>query len=144
MTLAERLRFYGKVAMIRLAHWLGCRVPRRQLPTPPPLDPQDLPGRPDLVVAPSSIPNAGLGVFAGRDFALGEIVCRYHGIRLTTLQALRTPDWRYMVLLGKKRDGRRAWVDSRPLLAVTARYINHHFDEAQRNLQTEPLPDDYE
>jgi hypothetical protein len=129
---------------VRLLHWLACRHPLPHRPDGPPVDPLTLPGQPDLLVAPSLILNAGLGVFAGRAFAEGELICIYTGIRLTTLEALRTPDWRYMVNLGKNRHGERVWIDARPTLDVVARYINHHFDLARHNVATKCLPDEAE
>lgn len=138
----EAVRFHARVSLIRLLRWLACRFPLPEPALPAALEPHGLPGRPDLVVAPSLIPGAGLGVFAGRAFAAGELTCSYTGIRLTTLQALRTPDWRYMLTLGKDRHGRRVWIDARPTLDVVARYINHHFDPARRNIATMAVPDE--
>ena len=138
----EAVKFHARVAAVRVARWLACRSPLAQPPKPAPIDPVDLPGRPDLVVEPSSIPGAGLGVFAGRAFAKGEVTCIYTGIRLTTLEALRTPDWRYLVVLGKNRRGERVWIDARPTLDVVARYINHHFEPGRRNIVPEPVPDE--
>lgn len=138
----DTVKVHARVAAVRLARWLACRVPRAQPPMPAPIDPARLPGRPDLLVAASSIPGAGLGVFAGRSFDEGEVTCVYTGIRLTTLEALRTPDWRYLVVLGKNRRGERVWIDARPTLEVVARYINHHFEPGRRNIAPEPVPDE--
>jgi hypothetical protein len=138
----ETVRFHAKVGLVRLLRWLACHYPLPLRPEGPPVDPLTLPGRPDLLVAPSLIPNAGLGLFAGRAFAKGELICFYTGIRLTTLEALRTPDWRYMVALGKNRQGERVWIDARPTLHVVARYINHQFDPARRNVETMADPDE--
>ena len=131
--------FHGRVALLRVLHWLGSRFPLPGGPTQTPADP---PGDADLRIAPSLIPGAGLGAFARRPFAEGEEVCVYTGERLSTVQAMRTPDWRYLVGLGKNSDGRRVWVDSRRTPEVLARYVNHRFDAARRNLRAEARPDD--
>ena len=138
----EAVKFHARMWLIRAVHWLACRYPLPQPELPAAIAPEDLPGRPDLQVAQSLIPNAGLGVFAGRAFAEGEVTCSYTGVRLTTLQALRTPDWRYMLILGRDRHGKRVWIDARPTVNVVARYINHHFDPARRNIRTTPRPDE--
>lgn len=130
--------FHGRVAILRVLHWLGCRFPLPSAPTPVVTDP---PTGADLLIAPSLIPGAGLGVFARRAFAEGEYVCTYSGTRLSTLEAMRTPDWRYLVGLGKNRHGRRVWIDARLRPEFPARYINHHFDVERRNIRTEAAPD---
>lgn len=136
------MAFHGKVALVRTLHWLTCRVPRDTRSLPDPVDPAQLPESPDVLVAPSTIPGAGLGLFARRRFSTGEVTCVYTGVPLSTLGALRTPDWRYLVGLGKNRYGRRVWLDARPTPLVLARYANHHFDPARRNLRTQPVPDE--
>lgn len=135
------LRFHGKVAAVRTLHWLACRRPLRGAEPPPVVDPAELPDSPDVEIAPSRIPGAGLGAFARRAFAEGEVVAVYSGVRLSTLEALRTPDWRYLVGLGRNRDGARVWLDARPVPTMLARYVNHSFDERHRNLRAEVLPD---
>src|SRR5690242_5095489 len=105
------IRFHGKVALVRLSHWLACRFPRKDTSRPSTADPGEPPSSADLRVAPSLVPGAGLGLFARRPFAEGEVVCVYDGVPLSTLEALRTPDWRYMVGLGKTRQGKRIWID---------------------------------
>jgi SET domain-containing protein len=104
--------------------------------------PGELPTSADLRVAQSLIPGAGLGVFARKSFAEGEVVCDYEGVQLSTLDALRTPDWRYLAGLGKTGEGRRIWIDAQPTPSLLARYINHHFDPAMRNIGTQPVPDE--
>jgi hypothetical protein len=133
------VRFYSEVALVRVLHWAACRYPRRAPSMP---DPVELPSSPDLLVAPSLVPDAGLGVFARRPFAEGELICTYVGHPLSTLGALRTPDWRYLAALGKDRRGRRVWVDARPDPSVIARYVNHHFVPERRNVRTESVPDE--
>nr|WP_294168695.1 SET domain-containing protein [uncultured Sphingomonas sp.] len=138
----REIRFHMRVALVRLVHWIACRYPLSTPAIATAVDPMILPGRPDLIVAPSLIPSAGLGVFAGRPFAKGEVTCVYVGVTLSMLEALRTPDWRFMVGLGKNRHGRRVWVDARPVPTVVARYVNHHFDPKRRNIRTETFPDE--
>lgn len=135
----REIRFRGKVVLVRVLHWLGTRWPRRDASAAD--SPADLPSTPDLLVALSLIQGAGLGLFARRPFAEGEVACEYVGVPLTTLQALHTPDWRYLVGLGTNSRGRRVWVDGRPATDVPARYINHSFDPAKRNIRTEADPD---
>lgn len=135
------IRFRARVALVRALHWLGTRRPRPVPLAAEPGDPAELPSTPDLRVAPSLIPGAGLGLFARRPFAEGDVVCEYVGVPLTTLEALRTPDWRYLVGLGRNSSGRRVWVDARPATSLPARYINHQFDPARRNIGTEVVPD---
>lgn len=138
------LTFQGKVALVRTLHWLACRFPRSDAAAAAPGGTAGLPCSPDLLVAPSNIPGAGLGLFARRQFAAGEVVCVYTGVRLSTLEALRTPDWRYLVGLGRNRQGRRVWIDGRPTPSVLGRYANHQDDPARRNVRTQPRPDEEE
>lgn len=102
----------------------------------------DPPGGDGLIVAPSGIPGAGLGAYADRDYEEGEIVAYYTGTRLSTLDVLRTPDWRYLLRLGKSSAGKTIWIDARTTLRVQARYINHHPDPKCRNLLLQTLPDE--
>ncbi|MGY1716804.1 SET domain-containing protein-lysine N-methyltransferase [Geodermatophilus sp. SYSU D01106] len=134
-----KFKFHSRVMLLRTLHWLGCRFPVNGRSTP---TPSELPSSPDLLVAPSRIPGAGLGAFARRPFAPGEEVSVYSGTTLSTVQALRTPDWRYVVGLGKSRKGRRVWIDARTRPEVLARYVNHHFDAERRNIRTDVRPDD--
>jgi hypothetical protein len=100
-------------------------------------------GNDALIVAPSGIPGAGLGAYADRDYEEGELVADYTGLRRSTLDVLRTPDWHYVLRLGRNRAGKTVWVDPRTTLRVKARYINHHPDPKRRNLLLQPLPDEY-
>lgn len=92
-------------------------------------------------VAPSLVAGAGLGGFAARDIAEGETVCEYRGTVLSTLQVLRTPDWTYVMGLGRDRRWRLVWVDARGDLRIAARYVNHAAPE-RCNLRVERLPDE--
>jgi hypothetical protein len=125
--------------VLRALHWLGRLAPRRVPPTP---DTAGFTGDDRVRVAPSLIPGAGLGAFAARDFAAGEVVCEYTGEVLTSLQVARTPDWAYVMGLGRDRTGRHVWLDPRAQPAAWGRYLNHHDDPARRNVVVERRPDE--
>lgn len=95
-----------------------------------------------LVVAPSLVPEAGMGLFAERDYEAGEVVCTYIGRCLSLVQLLRTPDWTYIMDCGKDRRGRRIHLDARHQPRAKAAYVNHHFDGAKVNVYCEELPDE--
>jgi hypothetical protein len=134
---ATEIRFHSRVALVRALHWLACRYPLSDASAPAPAEATEPSSGPDLLIAPSLIPDAGLGLFTRRPFDEGEQVCVYSGVPLSTLQALRTPDWRYLVGLGKGRHGKRVWIDGRPVTSAVGRYVNHHFDPGMRNIRTE-------
>lgn len=72
-----------------------------------------------LEVRASRIPNAGLGLFATRDFAAGSVLCAYTGEQLERAAAWRLPDKTYLMKLGEGR-----YVDARRSPGVLARYMN--------------------
>eukprot|EP00397_Hematodinium_sp_SG-2012_P026813 GEMP01028132.1.p3 GENE.GEMP01028132.1~~GEMP01028132.1.p3 ORF type:complete len:167 (+),score=36.79 GEMP01028132.1:620-1120(+) len=66
----------------------------------------------------STLPHAGLGLFALRRFEKME-VCSYTGTVLTTLEALRRPHKEYLMRLGPQ-----IYIDAADDTRVLARYIN--------------------
>jgi hypothetical protein len=94
-----------------------------------------------LVVAPSLVPGAGMGLFVDRDYEAGEVVCTYIGRCLTLVQMLRTRDWTYMMDCGKDRHGRRVHLDARREPRSKAAYVNHHFDRDKVNVVCDEIPD---
>jgi hypothetical protein len=95
-----------------------------------------------LIVAPSLVPGAGLGLFADRDYEIGEIVCTYIGMQLTPLQMLRTRDWTYVMDCGKDRSGRRIHIDARHQPRSKAAHVNHHFDRSKVNIVCDERADE--
>jgi SET domain len=137
-----RISFHIKNLAIRMLHRVCCLYPRddgepsENFTTPP----GGVTGNDSPMISASLIPNAGRGCFADRDYQSGEVVCEYTGTVLTTIDVLRTKDWRYMMDLGRDHAGRRVWVDARVHLGVKARFINHHFDASKWNLNSQSVP----
>lgn len=98
--------------------------PRDDYPPPP----EGRGGGESLVVKPSQIPGAGLGLFTTRRHEAHEVLCLYTGERLSRWQLLRTRNTQY---LAETADG---IICPRKHLDIKARYINHHFDPARRNV----------
>lgn len=77
-----------------------------------------------VYVQKSTIPNAGNGLFAGKDFKAGQVIIPYEGERLTLKQKVaRYPkdDAKYLLQLGKD-----VFVDAAdPAKSNMARYANH-------------------
>ena len=73
-----------------------------------------------VLVKPSTIPNAGNGLFAARDFAPGDTVCEYTGKVLTLVQALKAADSTYMM----GGFGLNVHLDARECPESMGRYIN--------------------
>lgn len=90
--------------------------------------PEGLGGGESLVVRPSLIPGAGLGLFATRRHNAYEVLCLYTGERLNRWQQLRSRDTRYFAATAA------GIICNRKYLNIKARYINHHFDPARRNV----------
>ena len=82
-------------------------------------------------VAPSTIPGAGDGLFALRDFAAGEVLADYYGEVLSFAKmALR--ENRDYIMGGF---GLNCYVDAAQQLDCPARYINDSFEPSRINAQ---------
>lgn len=86
---------------------------------------------PDLgvEVRTSRIPDSGDGLFAAREFAVGDTLGEYRGRVLSLLQATRLEDRDY--LMGGF--GINAHVDARFAVDAPGRYVNDHFDKKMLN-----------
>jgi hypothetical protein len=105
----------------------------RLFPYRPAVEPCDVADDPDwLVVRPSLVSGAGEGLFTTRFCPKGTRLCQYKGTRLTGLQLLRTPNWKYIANYGFD-----FFLDAREHPEVKARFVNHHFDPASRNVDAE-------
>ena len=112
------------------------RVPHERLrvvatdepPRPPP------PPNADVVVKTSRLPGAGLGLFAVRAFAVGELVCEYTGTVLDSA-ARSLEDKSYLMKLGQG-----VFVDARTHYEVHARYINDCRDKRVHNVSFDKRP----
>ena len=112
------------------------RVPHERLrvvatdepPRPPP------PPNADVVVKTSRLPGAGLGLFAVRAFAVGELVCEYTGTVLDSA-ARSLEDKSYLMRLGEG-----VFVDARTHYDVHARYINDCRDKRVHNVSFDKRP----
>jgi pyroglutamyl-peptidase len=81
------------------------------------------------VVAPSSIPNAGNGLFVGKDLAEGVFFIEYTGKVLNFQQVRQIKDRSYI-----KAASINTHIDaSDPLTSSAARFINDHPDPSKRN-----------
>ena len=99
-----------------------------QAPRPPP------PPNADVVVKTSRLPGAGLGLFAVRAFAVGELVCEYTGTVLDSA-ARSLEDKSYLMRLGEG-----VFVDARTHYEVHARYINDCRDKRVHNVSFDKRP----
>ena len=98
------------------------------------LRPED---RPNVYVKPSSLgPQAGLGLFAKRDFARGDVLCYYTGEKLGGRQASGLKDRAYLMRLCKNLS-----IDAGKSLQVGARYINDNADKSKINVRFQKEPD---
>ena len=97
-------------------------------PRPPP------PPTADVVVRTSRLPGAGLGLFAVRAFAVGELVCEYTGTVLDSA-ARSLEDKSYLMRLGEG-----VFVDARTHYEVHARYINDCRDKRVHNVSFDKRP----
>lgn len=82
----------------------------------------------NLEVKTSLLPNAGLGLFALRDFSAGEVVCVYSGTVYSLKESQQLIDKDYVVFVSLN-----IHVDARNHPAVRARYANHNFDPTKVN-----------
>ena len=90
-----------------------------------------------LVVAPTSLPNCDfLGLYAGRAFHKGEVVCKYIGDRYRTVEAIRLKDKSYLMRLGEQ-----SYVNAEPHKDVFARYMNDCINPTGWNVEFLKLPD---
>ena len=97
-------------------------------PRPPP------PPNADVVVKTSRLPGAGLGLFAVRAFAVGDLVCEYTGTVLDSA-ARNLEDKSYLMRLGEG-----VFVDARTHYEVHARYINDCRDKRVHNVSFDKRP----
>ncbi|CAM9506663.1 unnamed protein product [Chrysoparadoxa australica] len=72
-----------------------------------------------LVVKPSSIKAAGLGLYTTKKRDKGEVVAVYTGTELSTVEAMRTKDKSYLMRLGPQ-----LYIDAKNHPHVLPRYIN--------------------
>ena len=86
-----------------------------------------------LRVAPSTVPDAGEGLFATERIARGEIIGFYRGEVLTLREAMALQDRDY--LMGGF--GVNAHVDAQRAFAMPGRYVNDVFDAGRRNARFE-------
>lgn len=70
-------------------------------------------------VRSSTLPNAGMGLFALRRFEIMDVICAYAGTELSTLEAVRLPNKEYLMRIGPQ-----IYVDAASDETVVARYIN--------------------
>ena len=102
----------------------------RQIPYEPVIEGEGEVDGPDwLVVRPSRIPGANLGLFSTQFVPSGTYLCEYKGTRLTGLQLLRTRDWTYIA--NYRFD---FFIDAREHRHVKGRYLNHNFDPSTWNV----------
>ena len=101
--------------------------------TPPPSRPPPPPNA-DVVVKTSRLPGAGLGLFAVRAFAVGDLVCEYTGTVLDSA-ARSLEDKSYLMRLGEG-----VFVDARTHYEVHARYINDCRDKRVHNVSFDKRP----
>ena len=94
-----------------------------------------------LKVAPSTIPNAGNGLFTSINIPKGEVVCHYTGYRHDYQSQKRLRDRTYVLKLqngwpkfDRRNDG---FVDALPCQEVLARYINDPREEERCNVKFE-------
>ena len=88
-------------------------------------------------VRPSTIPGAGNGLFAARDFSEGQLVCEYTGEILTFLQAMKAADKTY--LMGGF--GLNVHVDARHCPDSMGRYINDPRNSSLENVKFDKRKD---
>jgi len=94
------------------------------------------PGR-HVFVAPSSLPDAGLGLFTARDIILGKsrranIICKYEGLQLTPEVA--HSDAYYSDYIWENANGTLV-IDAADPLSCFGRYVNDHFEEDKCNCE---------
>jgi hypothetical protein len=67
----------------------------------------------------STIPEAGCGLFAARDYATGEVIGDYRGLVFSTAEAIRVADKSYLMRLGPQ-----CYVDAKYRLRWRTRFMN--------------------
>lgn len=85
----------------------------------------------------STIPEAGNGLFATRDFENGQLVCEYTGKVLTFMQALKCEDKTYMM----GGFGLNVHLDAKDCPDSMGRYINDPRNPALENVRFEKRKD---
>ena len=91
----------------------------------------------DLVVQSSWISDRFEGLFAGRPFAQGEVICKYEGEIFQTATALRLADKSYLMRLGEQ-----CYVDTISNYCCKARYINDCRNPAGYNVRFDKRPEE--
>jgi hypothetical protein len=123
------------IAVLRAARWvLAGLFPY----TPPytPLPAERTAARVPVEVRSSSIPNAGLGLFALEPVATGTLISEYCGDAIDSiLRWLRTPNLDYAA----RTSDDYVRIDPAAHPEVHARYINHHDDPRSRNVQLKEI-----
>jgi hypothetical protein len=105
----------ANLILLAWAIWPGCRLPMASASTTcPESDPGVEPGV-------STVPGAGTGLFATRDFAAGEVVCTYRGKVLRTAAAFKLEPSSKLYLM---RVAPQCYVDAAAPDSCMARYIN--------------------
>ena len=79
-----------------------------------------------LEVRASQIEEAGNGLFAGRTFTAGELICVYSGREMGLREAMRCTDTTYVM----GGFGINVHIDAKDMPHVLARYINDNFDKS--------------
>ena len=87
-------------------------------------------------VAVSSIPGAGLGLFAKRPFREGDLICTYFGRLLSTSQAMRLENKTYLMRLGPDM-----YLDASSSMCCSGRYINDCRNRLGYNAHFVKFPD---
>ena len=90
-----------------------------------------------LAVRPSTIPDAGRGLFATRPFPRDAVVCVYTGDVLRTVEAVRLTDKAYLMRLGEQVYVNATECDHS---GVLARYMNDCCNDALYNVTFRKLP----
>lgn len=89
---------------------------------------------PNLMVKPSLIPKAGMGLFTTEFLTAGQIIAYYTGHRHDYLSQKYLSDTRYLLQLGNSC----RFVDPAPCLDVKARYINDPRNDELANVSFVP------
>lgn len=99
----------------------------------------DGPHFPELLVRPSQIQNAGLGLYTNESLLSGQTIAYYSGHRHDYLSQKKIKDKRYLLQLGCSD----RFVDPEPCLDVKARYINDPINENVINVEFVPDSDNW-
>ena len=82
-----------------------------------------------LHVRPSRIHGAGMGLFCGRSFNSGELLCVYSGTEMSLRDAMKCDDTSYVM----GGFGLNVHINAKHHPNVLARYINDNFDRSKIN-----------